>query len=156
MEESHALQDSRHNVNRTALVLSSQLRSYSFLGGMKIHLTKMSFHITQSASHDLKGKIKTKKKKKKIQKLSVICQIQPSTFIQLIGKKINKKKKNLVKVRAREINDQFNHLLHSKEIWMRAELNLIRMHSKVYFLCIPLVPQGWFSLFSQHWFMHVY
>ena len=24
----------------------------------------MSFHITQSASHDLKGKIKTKKKKK--------------------------------------------------------------------------------------------
>ena len=36
---------------------------------------------------------KDQKKKKKIQKLSVICQIQPSTFIQLIGKKKSIKKK---------------------------------------------------------------
>ena len=154
MEESHALQDSRHNVNRTALVLSSLLRSYSFLGGMKIHLTKMSFHITQSASHDLKGKIKTKKKKNP---KTVSYMPNTTRHIYTINREKNKKKKIWSKWEPRKLMISSTTCCTVKKLWMRrAELNLIRMHSKVYFLCIPLVPQGWFSLFSQHWFMHVY
>ena len=61
---------------------------------------------------------------------------------------INRKKSiiiiiiNLVKVRIKETNDQFNHLLHSIKLWMRrTELNLIRTHFLSYFVKSSFGPK---------------
>lgn len=54
MEESHDIQDSENYFNRIAIVLSKQLRHYSFPSVTKI-TSYRDYHITQSGSHNLNG-----------------------------------------------------------------------------------------------------